>query len=58
MLFNTLANLRALITVDPVRAQAMLDRLIAFLRASLAGSRAGDADRSPSSSNACATTSR
>jgi Histidine kinase len=40
MLFNTLANLRALITVDPVRAQAMLDRLIAFLRASLAGSRA------------------
>jgi hypothetical protein len=41
MLFNTLANLRALIAVDPVRAQAMLDRLIAFLRASLAGSRAG-----------------
>jgi len=39
MLFNTLANLRALIAVDPVRAQAMLDRLIAFLRASLAGSR-------------------
>jgi hypothetical protein len=41
MLFNTLANLRALIAVDPMRAQAMLDRLIAFLRASLAGSRAG-----------------
>jgi hypothetical protein len=41
MLFNTLANLRALIAVDPARAQAMLDRLIAFLRASLAGSRAG-----------------
>jgi Tfp pilus assembly protein PilN len=41
MLFNTLANLRALIAVDPVRAQAMLDRLIAFLRASLAGSRTG-----------------
>lgn len=40
MLFNTLANLRALIAVDPTRAQAMLDRLIAFLRASLAGSRA------------------
>ena len=40
MLFNTLANLRALIGVDPARAQAMLDRLIAFLRASLAGSRA------------------
>jgi len=41
MLFNTLANLRALIGVDPERAQAMLDRLIAFLRASLAGSRVG-----------------
>jgi len=41
MLFNTLANLRALIAVDPARAQAMLDRLIAFLRASLAGSRSG-----------------
>ena len=39
MLFNTLANLRALIGVDPPRAQAMLDQLIAFLRASLAGSR-------------------
>ena len=41
MLFNTLANLRALIGVDPERAQAMLDRLIALLRASLAGSRVG-----------------
>ena len=41
MLFNTLANLRTLIAVDPARAQAMLDRLIAFLRASLAGSRSG-----------------
>jgi signal transduction histidine kinase len=40
MLFNTLANLRALIALDPARAQAMLDRLIAFLRASLASSRA------------------
>ncbi|MBL8326837.1 MAG: histidine kinase [Rubrivivax sp.] len=40
MLFNTLANLRALIGVDPPRAQAMLDRLIAFLRTSLAASRA------------------
>jgi signal transduction histidine kinase len=39
MLFNTLANLRALIAVDPVRAQAMLDRLIAFLRATLSASR-------------------
>lgn len=41
MLFNTLANLRVLIGVDPVRAQAMLDRLIAFLRATLNASRAG-----------------
>lgn len=41
MLFNTLANLRALIAIDPPRAQLMLDQLIAFLRASLAGSRTG-----------------
>jgi signal transduction histidine kinase len=41
MLFNTLANLRVLIAVDPARAQAMLDRLIAFLRATLAASRSG-----------------
>ncbi len=41
MLFNTLANLRALIGVDPGRAQAMLDRLIAYLRATLRASRAG-----------------
>ena len=40
MLFNTLANLRALIELDPPRAQAMLDRLIGFLRASLTASRA------------------
>ena len=39
MLFNTLANLRVLITLDPPRAQAMLDRLIAFLRAMLGASR-------------------
>jgi LytS/YehU family sensor histidine kinase len=39
MLFNTLANLRALIGVDPLRAQAMLDRLIPFLRATLDASR-------------------
>lgn len=39
MLFNTLANLRVLIGLDPVRAQAMLDRLIAFLRATLQASR-------------------
>lgn len=40
MLFNTLANLRVLIGLDPPRAQAMLDQLIAFLRATLSGSRA------------------
>jgi hypothetical protein len=39
MLFNTLANLRVLIGLDPPRAQAMLDQLIAFLRATLSGSR-------------------
>jgi hypothetical protein len=39
MLFNTLANLRALIETDPPRAQAMLDQLIAFLRATLSASR-------------------
>ena len=39
MLFNTLANLRALIAADPPRAQEMLDHLIAFLRATLAASR-------------------
>ena len=39
MLFNTLANLRALIDADPAQAQAMLDRLIDFLRATLAASR-------------------
>ncbi len=38
MLFNTLANLRVLIAIDPPRAQAMLDQLIAFLRATLSGS--------------------
>ena len=41
MLFNTLANLRVLIGIDPARAQAMLDRLIAFLRATLSASRVG-----------------
>jgi signal transduction histidine kinase len=41
MLFNTLANLRVLIGSDPPRAQAMLDRLIAFLRATLEASRNG-----------------
>ena len=41
MLFNTLANLRVLITLDPPRAQAMLDRLISYLRATLGASRVG-----------------
>jgi signal transduction histidine kinase len=41
MLFNTLANLRALIGTDPARATAMLDRLIAYLRATLSASRQG-----------------
>ncbi|HUR87548.1 MAG TPA: histidine kinase [Ramlibacter sp.] len=40
MLFNTLANLRALIAVDPSRAQHMLDHMIAYLRATLNASRA------------------
>ncbi len=40
MLFNTLANLRALIGVDPQRAQGMLDHMIAYLRATLNASRA------------------
>jgi signal transduction histidine kinase len=39
MLFNTLANLRELIEQEPRRAQAMLDRLIAFLRGTLAAAR-------------------
>ncbi len=39
MLFNTLANLRVLIGLEPVRAQNMLDHLIAFLRATLNASR-------------------
>lgn len=39
MLFNTLANLRVLVASDPQRAQAMLDHLIAYLRATLGGSR-------------------
>ena len=39
MFFNTLANLDVLITVDPARAQIMLRQLIAFLRATLSGSR-------------------
>ena len=42
MLFNTLANLRVLITVDPQRAQDMLDRMVAYLRATLSASRASN----------------
>jgi signal transduction histidine kinase len=41
MLFNTLANLRVLIGIDPLRAETMLDRLIAFLRATFDASRSG-----------------
>jgi signal transduction histidine kinase len=40
MLFNTLANLRALIATDPSRAIGMLDRLNDYLRATLSASRA------------------
>lgn len=40
MLFNTLANLRALIGVDPAAAQQMVDRLNDYLRATLNASRA------------------
>jgi LytS/YehU family sensor histidine kinase len=39
MLFNTLANLHALIAADPARAQDMLAHLIAFLRATLSATR-------------------
>ena len=39
MMFNTLANLRVLIATDPSRALAMLDHLIAYLRATLGGAR-------------------
>jgi hypothetical protein len=39
MLFNTLANLRVLIELDPQQATTMLDRLVAFLRATLSASR-------------------
>jgi hypothetical protein len=38
MLFNTLANLRALVREDADRAEAMIDRLIVYLRATLAAS--------------------
>lgn len=39
MLFNTLANLRALIGLEPQRAQHMLDHLVGYLRATLDASR-------------------
>lgn len=39
MLFNTLANLRALVEDDPLQAKAMIDRLITYLRSTLAASR-------------------
>jgi signal transduction histidine kinase len=40
MLFNTLANLRVLIALDPAQATRMLDHLVAYLRATLVASRA------------------
>ena len=39
MLFNTLANLRILVDVEPARAQTMIDQLIVYLRGTLAASR-------------------
>ena len=41
MLFNTLANLHALIETHPVKAQDMLAHLIDYLRATLSASRTG-----------------
>jgi signal transduction histidine kinase len=39
MLFNTLANLRALVSTDPMLATQMLDRIVDYMRANLGGSR-------------------
>jgi hypothetical protein len=39
MLFNTLANLRSLVDVDPKLAQSMIDKIITYLRGTLAASR-------------------
>ncbi len=39
MLFNTLANLRSLVDVDPKLAQSMIDQVILYLRSALAASR-------------------
>lgn len=38
MLFNTLSNLRTLVSTDPPRAEYMLDQLVEYLRATLSGS--------------------
>lgn len=40
MLFNTLANLQGMISIDAPAAQRMLDQLIQYLRATLSSSRA------------------
>jgi signal transduction histidine kinase len=42
MLFNTLANLRALIGSDAARATGMLDKLVDFLRGTLSASRTSE----------------
>lgn len=39
MLYNTLANLRALVSSDPALATQMLDRIVSYMRATLGGSR-------------------
>jgi LytS/YehU family sensor histidine kinase len=39
MLFNTLANLRTLVEVDPKLAQSMIDQVILYLRSALTASR-------------------
>jgi sensor histidine kinase YesM len=39
MLFNTLANLRTLVEVDPKLAQNMIDQVILYLRSALTASR-------------------
>jgi LytS/YehU family sensor histidine kinase len=39
MLFNTLANLRSLVDIDPKLAQSMIDQIITYLRGTLAATR-------------------